>query len=73
MSSFQKVSTGFKDAKEQSMSQAMTVHDILVRENLLPSQALSVSACGTSEPIISSGTPQGKFRNYRVEFLVTPQ
>ncbi len=73
LSSFQKVSTGFKDAKEQSMSQAMTVHDVLVRENLLPSQALSVSACGTSEPIISSGTPQGKFRNYRVEFLVTPQ
>lgn len=73
LSSFQKVSTGFKDAKEQSMSQAMTVHDVLVRENLLPSQALSVSACGTSEPIISSGTPQGKYRNYRVEFLVTPQ
>lgn len=72
VSAFQKVSTGFPDAKAQTMSQAMSVRDVLVRENILPDQALNVSACGASSPILSSATPKGAPRNYRVELVITP-
>ncbi|MBQ2822630.1 MAG: hypothetical protein IJF17_13740 [Thermoguttaceae bacterium] len=73
LSSFQKVSSNFKDPHQQSTSQAMIVKDILIQENILPEKLLKVSGCGTSNPIISSATSKGVYRNYRIELVITPE
>ncbi|MDO4627724.1 MAG: hypothetical protein Q4C70_00935 [Planctomycetia bacterium] len=72
VSTYQKVSAGFKDPKQQTMSQAMMVRDVMVNEHFFGDESLNVSAHGTNSPIISSGTEKGAQRNYRVELVITP-
>lgn len=72
VSSFQKISANFKNPHQQSTSQAMSVKDVLLQEHIFPEKLLVVSGYGTSAPIISSATPKGAYRNYRIELVVTP-
>ncbi len=69
---FQKVGNNFRDAMAQTMSQAMMVHDVLTKENLLPPESMKVTGCGTTAPIISNAS-KGAQRNYRIELIVRTQ
>lgn len=55
-----------------TIAQATAVFDAIVAANAIPEESLSVTGCGTSQPMVSMSTAQGQAMNKRIEFVVLP-
>ncbi len=68
----QQTSTQFRSKMDQTAAQAMMVFEVLTKENIVPKDQLSISACGTGRPLVSNSSEDGAAKNYRVELIVKP-
>jgi len=56
-----------------AVGQAMAVYDGLVRIGGMPPKQLFVVAHGSSHPLVSNATEQGRARNRRIEIVIYPE
>lgn len=68
----QQTSTHFRSKMDQTAAQAMMVYETLTKENIVPKDQLSISACGTGRPLVSNSSEDGAAKNYRIELVVKP-
>jgi flagellar motor protein MotB len=59
--------------QELSVARAMAVYNVLITRTRLQPNQLIVVGHGANNPIVSNGTPNGRARNNRIEFVVYPQ
>lgn len=59
--------------QELSVARAMAVYNVLITKTRLQPNQLIVVGHGANNPIVSNGTPSGRARNNRIEFVVYPQ
>lgn len=62
-----------KTMHQLSASQALMVHDELVRKHRLPEGQFVVTGFGDIAPLVSNATPAGKNKNRRVDLVVHPE
>ncbi|MBR0236924.1 MAG: OmpA family protein [Thermoguttaceae bacterium] len=55
-----------------TVAQATAVSDAIIAANAIPEESLSITGCGTSQPMVSMSTAQGQAMNKRIEFVVLP-
>jgi flagellar motor protein MotB len=62
-----------KTMHQLSASQALTVHEELVRQHRLPERQFVVTGFGDIAPLVSNATPAGRNKNRRVDLVVHPE
>lgn len=55
-----------------TVAQASAVSDAVISAGAIPEESLSITGCGTSQPMVSMSTAQGQAMNKRIEFVVLP-
>ncbi len=56
-----------------SVGRAMAVYNLLTSRTMFKPDQLFVVGHGSNHPVVSSGTPEGKTRNRRVELVIYPE
>ena len=65
--------TQWRNNHELSVGRAMAVFDLLVTRTRLQADQLYVVGQGSSSPVASNATPDGKRRNRRIELVIHPR
>jgi chemotaxis protein MotB len=66
-------SAGATTNHQLAASQAMAVFAAVTRRSQIPPRQLFVVAYGENHPTVSNGTPSGRSKNRRIEFVVYPE
>lgn len=64
--------TRHEDATAMTWEMALNMSRLLVEETGWNPPRITIAAFGTDRPVADNGTPEGRERNRRVEFLVLP-